>query len=219
MGDSAQLTGTMSATAWERVWARPNGKITAWLCASGKKLSRVVTFHLLKDVDLRGGTILDLGCGHAEITMAILQRHGVRALTAVDFCADAVESVKQRKGPLPVTAIQADLLEFNLDQQFDLVYSSMVVEHFWGDAQRQAIAQHARFARPGGYVFINVPGQSLFSRIFDASLNRPAGIREEHFTPDELRGLLTDHGLEIVRFRGLLFDSVLFALARKGSDV
>ena len=215
MQDSPQLTETMSAASWGRVWAQPNGKIAAWLCTFGNWVGRQVTFSLLRDVDLRGGTILDLGCGHAETTMAILRRHGGHALTAVDFCADAVESVKRRKGTLPVTVIQADLLELDLDQQFDLVYSSMVVEHFWGDARRRAIAQHARFTKPGGHVFISVPGRSLFSRIFDFSLNRPAGIREEHFTPGELRSLLTNHGLEIVRFRELLFGSVLFALARK----
>jgi SAM-dependent methyltransferase len=219
MENPAQLTETMSASSWEQVWARPNGRIAAWLCALGKRLARLVTLRLLKDVDLRDGTILDLGCGHAEITMAILQQHRGRALTAVDFCADAIESVRRRKGKLPVTAIQADLLELDLDQQFDLVYSSMVVEHFWGAARQRVIAQHARFAKPGGYVFINVPGPSLFSRIFDASLNQPAGISEEHFTPTELRTLLTDNGLEIVRFWSLLFGSVLFALARKGSDV
>jgi SAM-dependent methyltransferase len=218
MEDPAQITGTMTATAWERVWAYPNSGITAWLCAFGKRLGRLVTFSLLRDVDLRGGTILDLGCGHAEITTSILKRYGGKALTAVDFCADAVESVRRRKGTLPITAIQADLLELDLDQQFDLVYSSMVAEHFWGDARQRVIAQHARFAKPGGHVFINVPGRSLFSQIVDVSLNQPAGIREEHFTPGELRGLLTDHGLEIVRFQSLLFGSVLFALARKGND-
>lgn len=218
MENSAQPAETMSATAWGQVWARPHNGIAAWLCAFGNWVGRAVTFSLLRDVDLRGGTILDLGCGHAEVTMAILQRREGRALTAVDFCIEAIESIKQRKGSLPVTTIQADLLELDVDQQFDLVYSSMVVEHFWGEARQQAIAQHVRFAKPGGYVLINVPGQSLFSRIFDASLNQPSGIREEHFTPDELRTLLTDHGLEIVRFRGLLFDSVLFVLARKRAE-
>ncbi|MDY7041443.1 MAG: class I SAM-dependent methyltransferase [Chloroflexota bacterium] len=216
MKKTVLLTGTMSATAWRRVWARPNRGIAAWLCAFGNWVGRQVTFSLLRDVDLRGGTILDLGCGHAETTMAILRRYGGSALTAVDFCAEAVESVRRRKGTLPITAIQADLLELDLYQQFDLVYSSMVIEHFWGEARRQAIAQHARFAKPGRYVFIVVPGRSYFSCIFDAYLNRPAGIREEHFASGELCKLLTEQGLEIVRRRRLLLGSVLFVLARKG---
>ena len=215
MENSAQPAETMSATAWRRVWARPHNGIAARLCAFGNWVGRVVTFSMLKDVDLRGGTILDLGCGHAEVTMALLQRHGGRALTAVDFCTEAIESVRRRRGSLPVTTIYADLLKLDLDQQFDLVYSSMVIEHFWGEARRRAIAQHARFARPGGYVFINAPGRSFFSRIFDASLNQPSGIREKHFTPGELRALLSEHRLEIVRFRSLLLGSVLFVLARK----
>lgn len=215
MEDFAQPAETMSATAWRQVWARPQNGLAAWLCAFGNWVSRLVTFDMLKDVNLRGGTILDLGCGHADMTMDILWRYGGRALTAVDFCAEAVESVRQRKGTLPVITIQADLLELDLDQQFDLVYSSLVIEHFWGEARRRVMAQHARFAKPGGYVFITAPGRSLFSRVFDSLLNRPTGIYEEHFTTSELRGLLADHGLKVIRFRDLLFNSVFFVLARK----
>ncbi|MCR4407081.1 MAG: class I SAM-dependent methyltransferase [Anaerolineae bacterium] len=215
MEHCAQPAGTMPATAWERVWARPRNGLAAWLCAFGNWVSRLVTFSMLRDVNLKGGTILDLGCGHADMTMTILRRHGGRALTAVDFCSEAIESVRRRKGTLPVTTIQADLLALDLDQQFDLVYSSLVIEHFWGEARWQAMAQHVRFAKPGGYVFITTPGRSLFSRVFDFLLNRPTGIHEEHFTSGELRGLLSSHGLEIIRFRDLLFQSVLFVLARK----
>jgi len=207
--------GTMSNAAWQQVWTKPNAGLAAWICAFGNWVGRIVTLSMLKDVDLRGGTILDLGCGHAEMTMTILQKHKCRALTAVDFCQQAIESVQQRKGSLPVTTIQANLLTLELDQQFDLVYSAMVIEHFWGDARQEAIAQHARFTKPGGYVFINAPGQSLWSRMFHAFFNQPAGIYEEPLTAGELCALLSDHGLHLIRLRSLLAGSVLFALAQK----
>lgn len=206
---------TMPAQAWKAMWARPTNalwlRVRAWSNVIGDR----VTFGLLKSVALSGGTILDLGCGHARTTMAIMRRFRARSLTGVDFCEEALESVKRRRGDLAVRTIHSDLMSLDLDERFDLVFSAYVAEHFWGDLRLPAIQQHARFAKEGGHVLIIVPGPSFLSRAVNAACNTPSGINQVNFTPAEINSLFTRAGLRVVGTRNLLFGSALYTLGRK----
>lgn len=206
---------TMPAEAWKAMWARPSNALWLRLCAWGNVIGDRVTFGLLKGVDLSGGTILDLGCGHARTTMAIMHRFGARSLTGVDFCEEALESVKRRRGDLAVRTIHSDLMSLDLDERFDLVFSAYVAEHFWGDLRLPAIQQHARFAKEGGHVLIIVPGPSFLSRAVNAACNTPSGINQVNFTRVEIKNLFTRAGLRVVGTRNLLFGSALYTLGRK----
>jgi len=210
--DTAQ---TMPAEAWRAIWVRPRNALWHSLRVWVNVVADRVTFGLLKDVDLRGGTILDLGCGHARATMAIMRRFGARSLTAVDFCEEALESVTRHKGDLAVRTVHSDLMSLEVDQRFALVFSQNVAEHFWGDLRLAAIQQHARFAKEGGHVLIIVPGRSPLSRAANATCNQPYGITELHFTREEINDLFTRAGLRVLGPRNLLFGSVLYTLGRK----
>lgn len=206
---------TIPAEAWKAVWARPSNTLWLRLRAWGNAIGDQVTFGLLKGIDLSGGTILDLGCGHARTTMAIMHRFGARSLTGVDFCEEVLESVKRHRGDLAVRTVYSDLMSLDLDERFDLVFSAYVAEHFWGDLRLPAIQQHARFAKEGGHVLIIVPGPSLLSRAVNAACNAPSGIKQEHFTRAEINDLFRRTGLRVVGTRNLLFGSVLYTLGRK----
>jgi len=210
-----ERTQTMPAEAWKAVWARPSNalwlRLRAWVNVIGDQ----VTFGLLKGVDLSGGTILDLGCGHARTTMAIMRRFGARSLTGVDFCEEVLQSLKHRRGDLAVRTVHSDLMSLDLDKRFDLVFSAYVAEHFWGDLRLPAIQQHARFAKEGGHVLIIVPGPSLLSHAVNAVCNAPSGIRQVNFTRAEINDLFTRAGLRVVGTRNLFLGSVLYTLGRK----
>lgn len=206
---------TMTAQAWKAMWGRPANPLWLKLQACTNFIGDRVTFGLLKGVNLSGGSILDLGCGHARTTMAIMRRFGAHSLTGVDFCEEALESVKRHRGDLAVRTIHSDLMSLDLDEQFDLVFSAYVAEHFWGDLRLPAIQQHARFAKEGGHVLIIVPGPSLLSRAVDAACNAPSGIKQVNFTRAEINDLFTQAGLRVVGSRNLLLGSVLYTLGRK----
>lgn len=209
------LAQTMPAQAWKATWARPTNALWVRLRAWSNVIGDRVTSGLLKGVDLSGGTILDLGCGHARTTMAIMRRFGARSLTGVDFCEEALESVKRREGDLAVRTVHSDLMSLDLDERFDLVFSAYVAEHFWGGLRLPAIQQHPRFAKEGGHVLIIVPGPSLLSRAANAACNAPSGIKQVYFARAEINDLFTRAGLRVVGTRNLLFGSVLYTLGRK----
>jgi SAM-dependent methyltransferase len=207
---------TMPAEAWRTLWLRPGNELWYWLSVRFNAIGDRVTFRLLDRVDLSGTTILDLGCGHARATMAIMQRYGARSLTAVDFCEEALQSVKRQKGDLAVRTVSSDLMSLDIDERFDLVFSQNVAEHFWGDLRLPAIERHARFAKKGGHVLMIVPGGSSLTNALSATWNKASGIEEVPFTREEINNLFAQAGLTVVDSDNLLFGSVLYTLGRKG---
>jgi len=91
--------------------------------------------------------ILEIGAGEGRI-VKVLQK----SVSADFYSLDITRKVKYAPGYRVVGDARA--LPFK-DNVFDLVYSLGVVEHFAETGE--AIKEHARVTRKGGYVFISVP--------------------------------------------------------------
>jgi SAM-dependent methyltransferase len=105
----------------------------------------------LSPADLRGKTVLDVGCGMGRFA-EVAASYGAR-IVGIDLSA-AVEAANHNLGALPDTAfLQADVFNLPLrPESFDLIYSIGVLHHT--PDTHAAFAALPRLLRPGGRIVI-----------------------------------------------------------------
>ncbi len=93
--------------------------------------------------------------------------------------------------------IQADLLVYEPDQQYDIVYSLGLVEHF--EDVQGVLDRHLAWLRPGGAMLIMVPNKRYLRRWYGLLLDRDN--LELHnlgcMRKDVFRRFATRHGLQV----------------------
>lgn len=101
---------------------------------------------------------LDFGCGVGRITAALATYFGT--VTGVDISPPMLERARVINSANPrcrfVLNAGPDLAAFD-DQSFDLVYSSLVLQHLPPALAAGYLAEFIRVIRPGGAVVIVVP--------------------------------------------------------------
>ena len=116
-----------------------------------------------------GETVLDAGCGSGRVTRLLLE-HGVRVV-AVD--ADPAMVAKAREAlPPEVRVEQQDLLELELDEPVDVVFSSAVFH--WVTDHERLFARLRTVLRPGGRLQAQCGGHGNIRRVVAAVPDRPS---------------------------------------------
>ena len=105
-----------------------------------------------------GGRALDFGCGAGRLTRPLASRFG--AAVGVDI-APAMLDLARRDNPVAqqcefVLNTRPDLALLR-DGEFDLVYSSVVLQHLPPVLIRAYLAEFARVLRPGGSLIVQLP--------------------------------------------------------------
>lgn len=150
-----------SAQVWDKTWSSRE-RILFDLN------TRVIFENIAKKISFRGRTVLELGCGSGRLSYLAYQA-GAKELTLVDFSEKALRIAKNVfSGVDKVTFIQANLLNLNLPQKYDIVFSSGVVEHFKDEELPLAIEAHAKYSRE--YIVIVVPSDTVFNKRRSVSL-------------------------------------------------
>ncbi len=101
--------------------------------------------------------VLELGCAPGRM---LCRLHGVRRdcrFQGIDFARDGVLATNQALRQHSVDALihAGDIRFIELPQQFDVVASFGLIEHFQDPAS--ILRHHARFCRPGGCVAVTIP--------------------------------------------------------------
>jgi len=145
--------------------------------------------------------VLDVGCGSGHTTCEIAKEYGSK-VTGIDISEIMVAKAEQRAQRMGLE----DLVEFRVadvfklpfdDNSFDVALFESVLTPLPGD-KHDALRETVRVIRPGGLVAVN---ESL---IRSTAPEEFIGLAEEHpamygiFTPESLRALLEESGLEIV---------------------
>ena len=142
-----------------------------------------------------GATVLELGCARGDLLAALRPSRGV----GIDFSAEMVTRAKQRHPELQIMQMDAHALE--LDQQFDFIILSDLVNDLW-DAQK-VFEQISRLATPRTRLILN-----FYNRLWEwpLSIARRLGmarpnLSQNWFTVADIRGLLELAGFQIIRHR------------------
>jgi ubiquinone/menaquinone biosynthesis C-methylase UbiE len=129
----------------------------------------------------RRGDALDFGCGVGRLTAALGDHFG--SVTGVDISRPMLDQARElHAGRARCTFVHndsADLRAF-ADGSFDLVYSSLVLQHMPGDLAAGYLLEFLRVLRPGGAAVILVP---------EAHLRTPRGLAYA-YAPRALIGLI-----------------------------
>jgi 2-polyprenyl-6-hydroxyphenyl methylase/3-demethylubiquinone-9 3-methyltransferase len=130
------------------------------------------------------------GVDAAEDNVAVARAHAAGSGLAIDYRA-------------------GELASLGLGQ-FDLVTAMEVLEHVAD--KRAFLGELARHLAPGGLLVLSTPNRTAHSRVLLVGLAETVGAVprgthrwEDFVTPDELRSLLAEAGLEMGPPRGLAF--------------
>ena len=160
----------------------------------------------------QGLRVLDLGCGGGLTTAWLAQRGATTVGVDLSRASLRVAS-RQTRGyghPEPVFACgRAEALPF-ADASFDVVWCTDVLEHL--PELPAALAQIARVLKPGGLFLYDTINRSWLSRLLVIWFweylagQAPRGTHDWHLfiTPQELRCLLLQHGMQPGAIQGML---------------
>jgi len=182
--------GTNDAQTWSETWRGRRGKVRPrW----GFIFRRIARHVALEDKE-----VLELGAGEGSLSYYALQA-GARQATLVDFSDEAFRLARQLLAGWPadkVAYVKANLLDVELGRQFDLVWSSGVVEHFAGNDLARCIERHTAHSRR--CVAICIPSDTPFNRRRARDPHTHALFGFWQTIPDEtLAGLIREQGFEI----------------------
>jgi trans-aconitate 2-methyltransferase len=161
--------------------------------------------EVLAELVLRGDeTVLDAGCGSGRVTEALIERVPRGRVIAVDGSADMIAAARERLGDR-VELHVADLLELELEQPVDVVFSTATF-HWIADHDRLFAALH-RVLKPEGTLVTQFGGGDNlagFMHAADVVASRPSYAAElggKHlwrffYTPEQERTRLLAAGFQ-----------------------
>lgn len=102
------------------------------------------------------GRMLDFGCGLGNLAVAAA-RQGCTVL-AIDGAPTAIRHLQARSAQenLPITAIQANLRDYDVTEDFDVVVAIGLLMFFGPETARRQLAQLQAHVLPQGIAVINV---------------------------------------------------------------
>jgi SAM-dependent methyltransferase len=161
-----------------------------------------------------GQRALDFGCAAGRLTRALAA--SFELVTGVDIAPEML-AIAQQDNPVAskcefVLNTKPDLTLFG-DAEFDLVYSSIVLQHMPPELSREYLAEFARVLRPGGSLIVHLPStprHTLRGLAFRYLPPRALGVVQQRLlgypAPMQMHGIpepivrreLTGHGLEVL---------------------
>jgi SAM-dependent methyltransferase len=113
------------------------------------------------------GAVLEVGCGYGRNLFAVASLGKARLVVGSDVARAELVRARERVATLPperratVHVVQQEPFRLPFpDDAFDFVILWQVLEHVFGNAQKQALlAECARVLKPRGYILVETPNQ------------------------------------------------------------
>ena len=149
-----------------------------WDATTYERLSAPMTAmgtDVLDRLVLRGDeTVLDAGCGTGNVTRVLRERLPRGHVIAVDAAPSMVAQARELL-PLDVDVLQADLVDLELEEPVDAVFSTATL-HWIGDHERLFARLHGAL-RPGGRLVAQCGGHGNVAEVKEAGLGVAAEPR------------------------------------------
>lgn len=162
----------------------------------------------------RWDRVLDFGCGAGRLSQALAEQ--ANEVVGVDISAPMLDVARRldRSDGRCVFVLNdtSDLTRFS-DQSFDLVYSSLVLQHLPAKLIENYLGEFVRVLKPGGVALLHCTTSPLWTikgmvwRFVPAGLVRlaqrvvlgyPAPMRMTGMAPERIRAVLARHGGEVI---------------------
>lgn len=156
--------------------------------------------------------VLELGCGSGQISLLIAKKYRCN-VTLVDNSNNAITQATKlfKNHNISARFVHTDMFRLSLQEEFDLVHSEGVIEHFHPRAMKRSMLIHRNAARKGGYVITFAPTTSLFYLltvwIMKATDNWYFGYEAPISVCQHIR-LYKEAGLRVIKHTGVLFREV-----------
>jgi ubiquinone/menaquinone biosynthesis C-methylase UbiE len=134
----------------------------AFLATGRSEVAEAMT-HLARFVELTSiHTILDFGCGAGRLTQALANyADNVTGLDVSPSMLEVAGRLDRTQGKCTFVLNTRDDLSAFADGQFDLVYSSLVLQHLPPADASRFVSEFGRVVRPGGAVVVQVASTPL----------------------------------------------------------
>lgn len=186
--DPLQVKSTRNHS-WDRYWTEyePEGI---------DRLSRLIFEKMREAVDFGGKKILELGCGTGRLSLLAL-RAGAETATLVDSSPQALTIAKRLFRDLEnVEFIEKNIKKIRLRPDYDIVFSSGVLEHFPPLERPEIVDLHRRCSRRT--VMIMVPAAPHYNNL---RMRLPETVRlygwQRPLTRPEMKNLFLQSGIEV----------------------
>lgn len=144
------------------------------------------------------GDVLEIGSGIGNFTSRIIESPFVSSVTCFEVDRQCCEAFKERIGFHPsarkVALNEYDFNDSRLDQRFDLVFSSNVLEHIEDD--RKTLELVSECLKPGGCLVLYLPAMPCLYGSVDKEL-----AHYRRYNKKMMRTLFRGLPLEIVRIK------------------
>jgi len=187
--------------AWSEIWksiedAHFDGETYRW------------SFYrsLLGDYDFRGKKVLEIGCG-TGINSVFMAMAGAD-VTFLDSSREALRIVRKAldRFSLDGELVCENAFRHEFRNEFDLVHSEGVIEHFRGEYRQRIVDTHTSAARNGGKVLIMVPNLKCPPYRIGKFIAEKTGAwiygNEYPYSKNELAGRMKRSGLELEKMQG-----------------
>lgn len=191
--ESTQKIDKENKEYWNRYWKENKNKETFFntLVAIARKyyFAKAFARFIVDNYDIKGKTICEFGVG-SGLTLSWLKKMGASHCVGIDYSEESITLAREENKNCEF--ILADAFATGLSEnQFDLVYSLGMLEHYDKQKQSQLLAEKKRLAKE--CVFIEVPYDIFYFRWLFA-INRMLGRTttfsdEEMFTPRTFKNL------------------------------
>ena len=153
----------MKTTDWDAYYSRPYKTATITRKITGNRLIKIL--NDIQDLEKKQLNLIELGGANSCFFDSIQEK--VRPLTysILDNNSLGLQKFKDRIGNHHGEMINADVLNLEIDKNYDIVFSVGLIEHFDQKRTKQCVISHWNLVKTGGHLVLFFPTPTLLYRI------------------------------------------------------
>ncbi|WP_168464821.1 bifunctional 2-polyprenyl-6-hydroxyphenol methylase/3-demethylubiquinol 3-O-methyltransferase UbiG [Wolbachia endosymbiont of Ctenocephalides felis wCfeT] len=189
-------------------WWNENGKFKPLHMINPVRASYIIEkIKELKDCDLKGLSLLDIGCGGGILSES-MARVGMNVV-GIDVCEESIKVARSHAEKVGLNIKYQNTCVENHDEKYDIVLLMEVVEHV--DNLELFIKRVVELLKPGGIIFISTINRTIKSFLLaiigaEYVLNwLPKGTHtwNKFLKPAKIAGYLRDHNITLYNMAGM----------------